>query len=123
MRAIKIDVVKRQVYEVDVKPGIEEIYKQLECDCFDTVPITPRKEILYVDDNGLLIDKKLGAFSIGTYPYILSGHGLILGLSGPDSVATKLSLGVVRSLVKWRDVSELPEPKIEVLPLLKRKIK
>ncbi len=118
MRAIKIDVVKKDVYEVDVNNSLEAIYQQLECDCFTTVAINFRNsDSLLVDDEGLL-HEPLGAFIIGTYPQPLSGHGLIQGVGEEgETIPAKSKLDYIKSIVVFVDPSKLPEPKIEFYPL------
>jgi hypothetical protein len=116
MKAIKIDVVKQQVYLVDIQPGIDDIYKQLECSVFTCIyPDTTPSDVLYLDDEGLLKSQPLGAFRIQGYNQALSGHGLLIGDDGHgDSEDVHLSVDQVKSLVSFVPTETLPEPNITV---------
>lgn len=83
MRAIKIDVIKHEVYNVDIQMGIDDIYKQLECETF-TVPYAHANgDGLYVDDESLVKGPEflIGGFAYKEYPHQpLFGHGLLIGV-------------------------------------------
>lgn len=114
MKGIKIDVVKREVYEVDIPKGIDGIYTAIEARPFDCIFLNAeRTEVLYVDDEGLL-HKPIGAFHFYLYPTPLSGHGLILGLKGPKTCSTKYSVEEIRNIVTFVPTDQLPEPSIKV---------
>ncbi len=112
MKAIKIDVIKKEVYEVEIDDSIDSIYKHLECEIFEQVgPFLPNGDAVLVDEEGLLKDEPIGAFKMGTYPAVLSGHGLIHGLNhntGETSSAKSL-VEFIRSQVKFVGVDQLPE--------------
>lgn len=109
MRAIKIDVLKKEVYEVQIKGDCPSLYKQLDCETITGVRIS-KTEMLYVDDEGLRRRPLLGAFRINGYPQALPGHGVIVGLRGPDEVSSGLHVEAVRANVQFVDISELPAP-------------
>jgi hypothetical protein len=83
VRAIKIDVIKHEVYNVDIQTGIDDIYKQLECETF-TIPYAHENgDGLYVDDESLVKgpESLIGGFAYKEYPHQpLFGHGLIIGV-------------------------------------------
>lgn len=116
MKAIKIDVVKKEVYEVEITSDIKTFYKHLECGCFCQVGRRlPNGDMLLVDDNGLLKDTHLGWFTFGTYPQPLTGHGLMVGTSrSGETVPCKSTLEYVKSAVRFIAPKSLPKPKIEV---------
>ena len=100
--AIKIDVVKQEVYPVQISTkNIDDIYNQLACDIF-TCPMTlDNNDTLFVDDEGLFIDPSalLGAFYIDGYPsQPLFGHGLIVGID--DEGETDEVLSTVEEIKK-----------------------
>ena len=100
--AIKIDVVKQEVYPVQISTkSIDDIYTQLACDIF-TCPMTfDNNDTLFVDDEGLFIDPSalLGAFYIDGYPsQPLFGHGLIVGID--DEGETDEVLSTVEEIKK-----------------------
>lgn len=111
MKAIKIDVVKKDVYEVEVTTDIATFYKHLECDDFNQVGRRlPNGDCLIVDGEGLL-KKPIGAFQFGTYPNSLSGHGLLFGTdSEGETVGVKSTLDYVKRAVRFVDPATLPEP-------------
>ncbi len=112
MRAIKIDVIKKEIYEIDIPGDRTSMCKALEADGYDSVRIA-KAEMLWVDGEGLLRKPPLGAFMFHPYPQALPGHGLIIGLRGPENAATKLTLEEVRESVEFVDISELPVPVIQ----------
>ncbi len=81
MKAIKIDVIKKEVYEVELTQGsLEDIYKELTCRVFSMPYEHSNKDGLYVDDEGLLTDELIGGFAYRHFPHQpLFGHGLIVG--------------------------------------------
>jgi hypothetical protein len=100
--AIKIDVVKQEVYPVQISTkNIDDIYNQLACDIF-TCPMTlDNNDTLFVDDEGLFIDPSalLGAFYIDGFPsQPLFGHGLIVGID--DEGETDEVLSTVEEIKK-----------------------
>ena len=100
--AIKIDVVKQEVYPVQISTkNIDDIYNQLACDIF-TCPMTlDNNDTLFVDDEGLFIDPSalLGAFYMDGYPsQPLFGHGLIVGID--DEGETDEVLSTVEEIKK-----------------------
>lgn len=112
MKAIKIDVVKKTVEDIEISGDLISMYKALECDCVTSVRITD-DEILWVDDDGLLHDNPIGAFLFENYPQVLSGHGLILGVTGSgENRSTKLKSESIKELIRFEDVKNLPEPSI-----------
>ena len=112
MRAIKIDVIKKEVYEVDIVGDRLSMCKELDADGYDSVRIA-KAEMLWVDGEGLLRKPPLGAFMFHPYPQALPGHGLIIGLRGPENADTKLTLEEVRESVEFVGISELPVPVIQ----------
>ena len=118
MKAIKIDVINKEIYEIEISDDYKEIYKVLECDLFtvikpDTLPV---RDVLYIDDEGLLKEKPLGAFSIRGFAQVLSGHGLILGTGYEGaSISCFSSLDLIKSLVRFEDTHYLPEPGFQII--------
>jgi hypothetical protein len=87
MRAIKIDVEKKEVYEVDLNGTSERaicksIYEHLDVECFCQALRLPANDILVVDDNGLIRNPETvaGFFLIDGQPQVLVGHGVIYGV-------------------------------------------
>lgn len=116
MRAIKIDVEKQEVYEVETDGSLKSLYELIKCDCIEKVNIIQRKEVIWVDESGLLKKDPIGAFVFDGYPQVLSGNGLILGLRGPENAPTQLSLGYVQGRVTFKDPSYLPEASFNIHP-------
>lgn len=109
MRAIKIDVIKKDIYRVDILGDNVSMKKELDSGGFEMVQIG-KTEALWVDDTGLRRSPPLGAFMYFPYPQALPGHGLIIGLRGPENWDTALTVEKVREVVQFVDVSELPLP-------------
>jgi hypothetical protein len=116
MKAYKIDVISKEVREIELQPGIKAIYKELDCDTFTVVSIG--KIDIYVDDEGLCRDEPLGAFSIRGYHQVLSGHGLVVSTDDEgDSIGPVTPIEIVRENVRFEDTYYLPEPSMTFIPL------
>lgn len=115
MRAIKINVVEKTVTEVNIAGDYKSMCKELESDGYQHIRITD-KDFLWVDVDGLIKEKPLGAFEIYGYPTALAGHGLIIGITrGGENSDCFLSIETVRKYVQFVDVSKLPEPRINTI--------
>lgn len=96
MKAIKIDVANRWVKEIELEPGLDPIYKELDCETFTVPFVYDNMDGLYVDDESLLKDYSniLGAFRIKEYPYqAFLGNGLIIGadeMGEPEDVGSSV---------------------------------
>jgi len=97
MKAILIDAVNKEVKEVQIGKGIEEMYKFLNCECFTIASYLPKNDAIFVDDEGLMN----GTDSFFTYegahqPF--AGNGLIMGSDDEgESTDCKVSLDEVKS--------------------------
>ena len=113
MNVIKIDVVKKEIYEIEMTTDFKEIYKHLDCDlftCISSKTIAPG-DTIYIDDEGLLREDPIGAFSIRGVSQVLSGHGLIIGSDDQgDSISCITPLDVIKQLVRFEDLYYLPKP-------------
>ena len=121
IKAIKIDVVKKEVYEVELPESIDSlkpIYDLLECSMVEVVHVDgfPDGNIIYIDEEGLLRDEPLGAFKIPGFNQVLSGHGLIVGTRYTEdgnvdaSVDPRITVANVLANITFVDVDKLPEP-------------
>ena len=127
IKAILIDVVNKEVKEVDIEQHegnyIQDIYKHLNC---TTITSTSNEvfggiaHCLFVDDEGLL-KEPIGAFSIyidKPRPYqsqVLSGNGILVGINNEgETISHILDLNIIKNIVKWEDVNSLPEPTMRV---------
>ena len=82
MKGILIDVINREVREVETEGGLDSLYKLIGCDLVEIVKVD-RNEDLYVDEEGLLkVTSKSGFFTWFTDQFGVStplvGNGLIL---------------------------------------------
>lgn len=92
MRAIKIDVKHRTIYDITLDGSLESIYKHLECSLFECPVRFPNGDVLYVDEEGLY-NETIGAFAIpdlSAQPFFL-GHGLIIGDDGEGESVSAIS--------------------------------
>lgn len=115
MKAIKIDVVKKEVTEIEINGDIKSMYEALECDFIEGITLIEREEKLWIDEEGLLRDEPLGAFRMLGYPQVLSGHGLVLGItSSGENRGTWLEVDQIKRLVEFVGLDEIPEPSFTV---------
>ena len=88
--AILINANDRTITKVVVE-SVEDICRLIGCDLFTCVRID-RSETIYVDDEGLLKNPKVG-FKHTAYDAPLAGNGLILGTTAMgDSTHTEQSI-------------------------------
>lgn len=93
MKAIKIDVEKKEVYfvEIDKKDELKSIYKHLGANMFEVaLTLRGQNDMVYVDEEGLLKPKNKipGWFMIEGQPQPLAGHGLVVGCN-PNTGASR----------------------------------
>lgn len=108
MRAILIDPTTQTIVEVDYdNSSYKNIYKLIDAEPFTTLDIKPNESI-YLDDEGLLRDPPKPLFAWADYRQPLAGKGLILGFDDEgETVATKVTLAYVKSMVRWLPDMEL----------------
>ena len=112
MKAFKIDVVTKEIIEIDCPKGIQSIYEVLQCDTFACVfpALMPDGFTLYVDDEGLYRKPPLGAFSIKGFAQVLSGHGFVVGTDEEgESADAPITLEELKAKVRFEDTHYLPE--------------
>lgn len=101
MKAIKIDVEKQRIYEVDFK-DFNDIQKQIGCDCFTTAFDLPNGDVCYVDDEGLFKENlKYFTFQGAHQPF--AGNGLIVGTGREGK-----SKNAVSMLIEVAEKTEFP---------------
>jgi hypothetical protein len=107
MKAILIDAKNRIVSNIEISEDIKDIQDALNCRIFTTGMYLKNKDVMFVDDEGLLN----GTHDFFTYkgahqPF--AGNGLIMG-SGPEgeTVDCKVSLIEVAQNVNFYGIEEL----------------
>ena len=102
MKAILIDVINKEVREVEHDDTLESIYKHVDCGTFDVVRIDNLNSI-YIDDEGLFIeDQQFFNYVIDLRVASLAGNGLILGVDDEgNTIEPTLTLEEVKSSVFW----------------------
>jgi len=107
MKAILIDSINKEVKEVEIGKGIDEMYKFLNCEIFTIASYLPKNDAIFVDDEGLMN----GTDTFFTYegahqPF--AGNGLIMGSNSKgESVDCKIDLNEVKKKVDFYDRFEL----------------
>ena len=103
MRAILIDPKAQTVTEVDHAGGCESIYALVGCSTFTVIALAGR-DVMYLDDEGLLFEGEKPAFTFGDYPQPLVGRGLIVSTDemGED-VAADMSLAAATAATRWME--------------------
>ena len=107
MKAILIDSINKEVKEIEIGKGIDEMYKFLNCEIFTIASYLPKNDAIFVDDEGLMN----GTDTFFTYegahqPF--AGNGLIMGSNSKgESVDCKIDLNEVKKKVNFYDRFEL----------------
>jgi len=103
MKALKIDVTTKKVYEIeivdwtDIAPSIGN-----GCTTFCAPYEFENMDTLYSDDEGLLHNVMIGGFKIPSWNVPLVGNAIILGSDDEgDSQDYKSSIDKITSLISW----------------------
>jgi hypothetical protein len=107
MKAILIDSINKEVKEVEIGKGIDEMYKFLQCQCFTIASYLPKEDAIFVDDEGLMNGTDVFFTYEGAHqPF--AGNGLIMGCDDEgESVDCKIELTEVKEKVKFYSRYEL----------------
>ncbi len=107
MKAILIDSINKEVKEVEIGKGIDEMYKFLQCDCFTIASYLDNEDAIFVDDEGLLKEQdNFFTFEGAHQPF--AGNGLIMGCDEMgESEDCKVSYNEVKNKVKFYSKYEL----------------
>ncbi|MCK8495845.1 DUF3846 domain-containing protein [Spirosoma sp. RP8] len=115
MKAIKIDVEKQDVYDLEIESGITAMYTAISCTCVDRVVLDDETD-LWLDDEGLLHEPQPTKFSIAGFDRSFAGNGLICGYNAEgQTISTTLTAEQVRPLITFRgNVPTTIEPTIVI---------
>jgi hypothetical protein len=100
MKAIKIDVEKKEVTHVEIAYGLEPIYEQLKCTTMTCPIIYPNGDALCVDEEGLLkpIENITGGFFLKNFPHQgFFGNGLLIGIENEDGSTRDASTDIIKA--------------------------
>lgn len=102
MKAYLIDPQEREIRQVDYDGDYKSIYRLLDIDTFTAVELNDKRDVVYVDDEGLLKDP-VYFFTVEGYGQPLAGKGLVLGTDGEgETVEPTLSLETLTQMVGWK---------------------
>ena len=107
MKAILIDSINKEVKEVEIGKGIDEMYKFLNCEIFTIASYLDKQDAIFVDDEGLMNGTDVFFTYEGAHqPF--AGNGLIMGCDDEgESVDCKISFAEVKDKVKFYSRYEL----------------
>lgn len=107
MKAILIDSINKEVKEVEIGKGIDEMYKFLNCDCFTIASYLEKNDAIFVDDEGLMNGPDVFFTYEGSHqPF--AGNGLIMGCDDMgESVDCKITLDEVKKKVNFYSHMEI----------------
>lgn len=127
MRAIKVDALTKQVYEVNINEAdqLKSLQSLVGCDTIDIVSLTNSRGIdLVIDDEGLCHDPKPDGFcfvpGFARHPGPFAGNGLLVShdLEGElKDLLPILTVEDVQRNVQWFAGAGLPEPSLEFYPM------
>jgi hypothetical protein len=116
IKGLFIDVVKKEIKEVVIENNLDSIYELLGCSIIESgYPqlLSSANHVLFCDEEGLLKDS-IGCFKIFDYEPI-SGNAVIFSTDEEGDIQSHyLVVEKIKEIIQFVDVSELPEPKIEV---------
>ena len=110
MNAIKIDVLKKEIYEIEISEGLRPIYKAIGngCSLFCCPLMLPNLDTFYLDDEALCHGPAyiIGGFSVIGYTFV--NNAIILGTDEEGgSVDVKSTIEEIRKIISFHSVIEL----------------
>ncbi len=110
MKAIKIDVLQKEIYEININQGLEPIYEAIgnECRCFCCPIMLPNLDTFYLDDEALCYGLAYirGGFSVLGNTYV--NNAIILGTDEEGgSIDVKTTVEELKKLISFHTVTEL----------------
>lgn len=108
-KAIKIDVEKQSVYEIEIGDDFREIYPHIGNGCsLFTVPVQfENGDSLYADDEGLLHQEMIGGFIMENWRCPIVGNAIILGTDDEgDSIDYKSNIPDIEKRIDWLSKSQ-----------------
>ncbi|GAB2797798.1 hypothetical protein GCM10027275_49080 [Rhabdobacter roseus] len=113
--AIKIDVVKKEVYQIQIEDTLEAMYEAIDCQIVERVVIN-RNNDLWLDEEGLLHHPQPPKFWFKGANTPITGNGLICGFNGEGQmISTTLSVEEIESQILFLGNSHL-EPRCGFIP-------
>jgi hypothetical protein len=105
MKAIKIDVRTKKVYEIELEEGLQAIYDNLNCNTFSCPIQYENDDCMYCDDEALLFPELIeGAFIYPDWSYPIVSNALIIGTDEDgNSVDCKSTIEEISKGIKFID--------------------
>ena len=101
IKAIKIDVEKKEVYAMEIEKGLKGLYKGIGCQRVSCVAFHPEND-LWLDDESLYQYPQSPKFIFAGLGGILTGNALICGYDGKgDSTHSTMTVEQVRNRVTF----------------------
>ena len=108
MKAILINPENQTITEIDIKKGINPIYKALDCDTF-AAPVTyDNGDTMYCDDEGLFKEQK-GGIIMPDWAYMIVGKILVLGCDNEtgESKDVETPVDFFKKHIIWKSEDEV----------------
>ena len=107
MKAILIDSINKEVKEIEIGKGIDQMYEFLKCQYFTIGSYLDKQDAIFVDDEGLMNGTdQFFTFEGAHQPF--AGNGLIMGCDDEgESEDCKIDITEVTKKVKFYDRYEL----------------
>lgn len=108
MRFIKIDVVKKEVYEVELEDSLHAMVSALDCEYMEHIIQLSNGDVLLADEEGLMRADPPGAFVFKPFHRALAGHGLLIGVSSfGKTIPAKSEVEHIKRLIEFIPVQLL----------------
>jgi len=99
--AFLIDPFECSIRQVKYSGDFHDIYKHIECDCYDVARINDKGDGIFIDDEGLFKGKQAFFWPTGRYEP-LAGRGLVLGCDDEgESVAPSITLDELKKMIAF----------------------
>ncbi len=110
MKAIKIDVEKQEIIEIELSHGLEPIYEAIgnECRCFSCPVMLPNLDTFYLDEEAFCYGLAYirGGFSVLGNTFV--NNAIILGtVEEGGSIDVKTTVEDIKKIISFHTVTEL----------------
>ena len=108
MKAILINPETRTITEIEIKKGVDAIYKAIDCDSFEAPFAFENGDTMYCDEEGLFKEEIIGGIRMTNWTGMIIGKILLLGcnMETGDSKDVETPVEVLKKHIIWVSKNE-----------------
>lgn len=107
--AIKIDSKKKDIYEIQISEK-KQILKEIHARFFDSEAFDENHN-LYYDDEGILVEDKIGGFRLKNFidNELICGNGVIVNIDSSGTISDHaVNIQELKNNITWINPEDLP---------------